>query len=257
MDERTAQPGPVDPGASHEAPYSTGYFNESLRGCVEAGRLILGQVLKNYPVRSMLDVGCGIGTWLRAAGELGIKDLAGLDGQYIDLDSVLFDPAVFVATDLSKPFRLERRFDLTVCSEVAEHFTHERAPGFVRDIAATSDVIVFSAAVPFQGGDDHFNEQWPEYWAILFRQNGFVCFDAIRDRIWNDTVAESGYAQNVFLYVKEGHDLEAKLLRYRADRRSLSRVHPKIFLTNVTRSRPLPSAVLESEIADWQVIVEA
>ena len=257
MDERTARPGLAGPGASHEVPYSTSYFEQSLRGCVEAGRLILRQVLENHQVGSLLDIGCGIGTWLRAAGELGIKDLTGLDGQYIDLNSVLFDPAVFVATDLSKPFRLPRRFDLAVCSEVAEHFPHERAPGLVRDIAATSDVIVFSAALPFQGGDDHFNEQWPEYWAILFRQNGFVCFDPFRDQIWNDAVAESWYAQNALLYVKEGHHLETKLDRYRADRRSLSRVHPKIFLTNVTRSRPLASAVLQSEIKDWQMIVEA
>jgi glycosyltransferase involved in cell wall biosynthesis/SAM-dependent methyltransferase len=247
----------VDPRASYEVLYSTSYFGQSLRGCVEAGRLVLGRVLENYEVGSMLDVGCGIGTWLRAAGELGIKDLVGLDGQYIDLNNVLFDPNAFVATDLSTPFCIERRFDLTVCNEVAEHFPHERGPGFVRDIVTTSDVIVFSAAVPFQGGDNHFNEQWPEYWAILFRKNGFICFDPFRSSIWNDAGVESWYAQNALLYIKEGHELGAKLDRYRADRHVLSRVHPKIFLTNVTRSRPLASATLEAEIQDWHTVVEA
>ena len=257
MDERTAKPGLIGPGASYEVPYSTSYFNQSLAGCVEAGRLILGQVLEHHEVGSMLDVGCGIGTWLRAASEVGIKDLVGLDGDYIDLNDALFDPAVFMATDLNKPFHLPRRFDLTVCNEVAEHFPHERGPGFVRDIVATSDVIVFSAAVPFQGGDNHFNEQWPEYWAILFRKNGYICFDPFRSSIWNDAGVESWYAQNGLLYIKEGHELAAKLDRYRADRHVLSRVHPTIFLTNVTRNRPLASATLEAEIKDWHTVVEA
>ena len=111
-------------------------------------------------------------------------------------------------TDLRKPFKHEGRFDLAVSVEVAEHLPYERAPTFVRDLAQASDIIVFSAAAPFQGGERHMNEQWPEYWAILFRRQGYVCFDLFREQCWASDDVESWYAQNVLLFVKAGHAIE-------------------------------------------------
>lgn len=56
-----------------------------------------------------------------------------------------------------------RRFDLAMTIEVAEHLTPVRADSFVEDLTRLSDVVLFSAAIPAQGGINHVNEQWQSY----------------------------------------------------------------------------------------------
>jgi len=70
--------------------------------------------------------------------------------------------------------------------EVAEHLSEARAASFVEDLTALGSVILFSAAIPFQGGEHHINEQWPEYWALMFRGFGYDCADVLRELVWAD-----------------------------------------------------------------------
>ena len=70
------------------------------------------------------------------------------------------------------PLRIGRRFDLVNCLEVAEHLDASRADSFVDDLCALGDVVVFSAAIPGQGGTHHVNEQFQSYWQERFRRNG-------------------------------------------------------------------------------------
>lgn len=238
-------------------PYDVGYYDQHLRGSLRSAKTILGQLFEHYRPASILDVGCGIGTWLRAASELGIADLQGIDGDHVEKSSLLIDERFFRPTDLRDPFELDRRFELTVSVEVAEHLPYDRGPSFVRDVVATTDIILFSAAAPYQGGRGHFNEQWPEYWAILFRSYGFDCFDPFRDSVWDNEGVEPWYAQNAFLFIKQGHPLQEKFERHRSGRRPLSRIHPQIYLINITRHRPIAGHVLDAELSDWQRVADA
>ena len=43
----------------------------------------------------------------------------------------------------------------------------------VATITKHGDAVLFSAAIPGQGGQDHLNEQWPEYWQKKFEVNGY------------------------------------------------------------------------------------
>src|SRR5438874_4807793 len=118
--------------------------------------------------RSVVDFGCGLGIWLEKFVLHGVEDYVGVDGPWVPQDDLHFRQDHFVAARLDRPLRLGRRFDLAVALEVAEHLPDHRGSTFVRTIVEHAPCVLFSAAVPQQGGTDHVNEQWPDYWAELF-----------------------------------------------------------------------------------------
>jgi Methyltransferase domain len=158
----------------------------------------LSMILSANVPRSLLDVGCGRGAWLRAAIDLGVGDIAGIDGADVPQEILRVDKANIKFCDLSKPFDLGRRFDVALCLEVAEHLPEESSQSLVSSIVAHSDTILFSAACPGQAGQHHINCQWPTYWQSLFNEQGYVCDDTLRWRIWDDVRINPWYRQNIF-----------------------------------------------------------
>jgi hypothetical protein len=140
-----------------------------------------------------------------------VSDVLGLDGSYIDRSHLEIPQACFQSRDLTQRVELDRRFDLAMSLEVAEHLPPEAASGFVAALCDASDVIMFGAAVPQQGGAGHINEQWPEYWEALFKLRGFRQFDCLRAALWDDPDVVYWYAQNTFIYVAPHHPAIAAL----------------------------------------------
>lgn len=163
---------------------------------------------------SLLDVGCGIGTWLLAAQGLGISDVFGVDGIDIPQDTLLVPKHLFAHHDLSKPIDLGRRFDLLLCLEVAEHLDPEVGEALVTSLTKHADKIFFSAATPGQPGQHHVNCQWPSYWQAIFNARGFACNDDVRWSMWSDERIEHWYRQNMFCATKNvllaGHEPRIK-----------------------------------------------
>lgn len=186
-------------------------------------------VMKLVNPHSVVDVGCGPGVWGLAFIQNGVKDVLGIDGQW-HMQQLIIPKENFVAHDLNFDLKLDRRFDLAVCLEVAEHLPRERAEGFVSMLTGYSDVVLFSAAIPSQGGDYHINGRWQDYWAALFSRRGFIPVD-FRHEIWKDERVVWWYAQNMLLYVKEAK-LETmplvKNLWKQTRLNQLSIVHPKM-----------------------------
>jgi SAM-dependent methyltransferase len=143
--------------------------------------------------KSLLDVGCGTGTWLRAALDLGAFDVLGIDGIAVPEQQLHVTRTAIELCDLSNPFDLGRRFDVALCLEVAEHLPESSSAGLISSIAAHSDAILFSAACPGQPGQHHVNCQWPSYWQALFNGEGYVCDDSVRWQIWDDKRIEPWY----------------------------------------------------------------
>lgn len=78
----------------------------------------------------MVDVGCGVGAWLRASKSLGVDEVLGFDGDHIPGDLLEIEQTEFRAADLSKPLpHVGRRLDLAISVEVAKHLPPERAGG--------------------------------------------------------------------------------------------------------------------------------
>lgn len=150
------------------------------------------------PFESILDVGCGTGTWLRAAEEVGVGELWGLDGISIDQLAFTARGANFETRDFTKPFDLGRTFDIIICLEVAEHLPEIAADVLIESICRHGSLVFFSAACPWQSGERHLNCQWPSYWQRLFNRHGFACSDDIRLLIWENRDIEPWYRQNMF-----------------------------------------------------------
>lgn len=188
---------------STDTSYDAGFYRDIMDGSYRSARAILEFLFRHHRPRSIVDFGCGVGTWLRAAGELGVDDVLGLDGEYVDRRLLQIPAGRFRPTDLARPVpRLGRRFDLAMSLEVAEHLPAARADGFVADVASAADVVLFSAAIPGQGGNGHVNERFPSYWIARFSALGFRCYDAIRPEFWGRADVEVWYRQNALVFAR-------------------------------------------------------
>lgn len=199
------------------------YIHDEVVHNFSAAREVLPLVIELCKPNSILDVGCGTGTWLKVAQELGISDIQGVDGNYVDRSMLKISTNHFHPHDLNTPFTLDRKFDLAICLEVAEHLLPEAAEDLVSTLTKHSDLILFSAALPGQGGQHHINEQWPSYWQKLFAEAGYEMQDVIRMKIWNNPKIERWYRQNIFLVVNKNHPMAKG-----ENKEVLSLIHPEL-----------------------------
>ena len=153
--------------------------------------------------QSALDLGCGSGHWLASLKDFAPQvEVLGLNIPRRTDAGHFLSESEFKPADLTAPLQLGRKFDLAICIEVAEHLPASAAETIVDSITSHADVALFSAAMPGQGGEDHFNEQWPDYWTGRFATRGFQCFDVIRPLIWENKKIALWYRQNMMLFFK-------------------------------------------------------
>jgi SAM-dependent methyltransferase len=196
--------------------------------------VIFGLLFEIFKPQSMLDVGCGLGTWLSVAREMGIHDIRGIDGAWLDKSRLRVPEHLVRVQDLENPFDFQRRFDLVSCLEVAEHLDASAAGSLVSSLTSHGDVLMFSAAIPFQGGHHHVNEQWPDYWKSLFQEKGFSPVDYLRPRIWNDRSILWWLRQNLLLFVNERALEKNGTFRELAKiAHPLSIVHPDVYMEKI------------------------
>lgn len=216
-------------------------FHERLRsGATRSAEVVVPLVLQLLHVQSVVDVGCGDGSWLATFQKLGVSDILGIDGDYLERDLLQIPLERFRPIDLTKHFHLERAFDLAMSLEVAEHLPPECASAFVESLIGAAPAVLFSAAIPHQGGDNHINEQWPDKWAALFRERGYLPIDAIRKRIWQNDAVEWWYAQNTLLFARADLLERNPALNVELDRTDLGQlsvVHPRQYLYLENRYR--------------------
>jgi len=223
--------------------YNAEFYARQQEGSLQSARRVLPHLLELVAPQSVVDVGCGVGTWLKAAAELGVRDLAGLDGAYVDRAMLQIPHEQFTAVDLTQPFRVERTFDVAVSLEVAEHLPQASAESFIESLTRLAPVILFSAAIPHQMGAHHINEQWQTWWVERFARAGYSAVDCMRPRVWDDPHVEWWYAQNMFLMVREDYLCASAVLRKERDKAAApyAVVHPRAYLARLAaaeQSRP-------------------
>jgi hypothetical protein len=152
--------------------------------------------------KSVIDLGCATGEFLLAFNELGAETIMGVDGKWVNQEYLVIPSDCFMVFDLEKQLKPTRKYDLAISLEVAEHLSKKNAEKFIKKLTQLSDCVLFSAAIPFQGGIHHVNEQWVDYWVDLFAEFDFVPFDCVRGKVWNNTEVCWWYAQNTVLFVK-------------------------------------------------------
>ncbi len=217
--------------------YDPAFFETLHEGSLRSARVIAPLLIDAVKPNSVVDVGCGDGTWLSIFFELGIKNIKGYDGNWVDRKSLYIPEKTFEAVDLSKTkIETTERYDLVVSLECGEHIEKQYADQFVESLCNLGPVVCFSAALPFQGGVNHINEQWPEYWANLFANRGFKVMDCIRPIIWHNSDVQPWYAQNIFLFADQNKiDQNPAMLKWaeKTDPKDLTKIHPILYLIKI------------------------
>jgi len=214
-------------------PYTNEYYKDLREGARRSAQAIVPLVMGLLHPRSVVDVGCGDGTWLSVFRQHGVEEILGIDREYVTGEILEIPEEEFLGHDLRFPLWMDRQFQLVVSLEVAEHLPCECAETYVDSLTRLGPAILFSAAVPSQGGTDHVNEQWPDYWVDLFREKGFVALDPIRRQIWGQPDIEWWYSQNILMFMKrESLEDRPELQAERKDTREsqLSIVHPRMLM---------------------------
>lgn len=228
--------------------YSDFYYGRILEKSRESAEVLVPLVLSLVHPTSVVDVGCGTGAFLSTFERYGVTDVLGIDGDYVKRKTLLIPEDKFMPFDLTRPLQLDRTFDLVMCLEVVEHLPPEVADTLVDSLVRLGNLVLFSAAVPFQGGKNHVNEQWPDYWAEKFGKRGYAPVDCIRKRVWQDSRVEWWYSQNALLYVKREELERNPPLLYEFERTNLTQlslVHPNRYLISADFTRPLPKLIVE------------
>ena len=194
-----------------------------------APRLIVKKLLEYYKPKSVVDFGCGLGTFLKAFKEEGVNEVLGLDGPWVNRELLkdFLSEDEFLEVDLEQENKLNKKYDLVISLEVAEHLSESKASVFVNNLVNAGNVILFSAAVPFQGGQNHINEQWVEYWQDKFEKHNYKFYDIFRRPLWNEEDIKWWYKQNMFLIVSENK--EGLLKNTNKDEKIINLIHPEHF----------------------------
>lgn len=188
---------------------------------------MLGPILRLLNPQSVYDFGCGEGIWLNVVKSLNKNiDVLGFDGKHVLKDNLKIPEDCFVTCDLSKIVR-GYRCDLALSIEVAEHIEEQYSDVFIENIVNCSDNILFSAAIPGQGGINHVNEQFQEYWIKKFEERGYIVDFSVRNYFWNNNRITPWRKQNILFFSKKGISLfpDAKPIS--------SIVHPDMFKIKV------------------------
>lgn len=168
---------------------------------LSAPREIVPYMMKWFNPASVVDIGCGLGTFLNVFKEHGVKEVLGLDGPWVDrtLLSKYLEESEFMECNLEKPISMSKKYDLAISLEVAEHLSPASSDIFVSNLVSAGHLILFSAAIPYQGGQNHLNEQWPSYWEEKFAKHNYIFRDVIRPVFWNNPEVNWWYKQNMVL----------------------------------------------------------
>ena len=234
--------------------YNRTFFDETQMTSSRSSAEIVPIIMKLLPVNRVIDLGCGTASWLSTFKAQGADYIRGVDNASVENAELQIPRECVLKHDLTKRFELQETFDLATCMEVAEHLPETCARQIVENLTRLAPVVLFSAAIPHQGGTGHINEQWPEYWANLFDEFGYVPVDALREQIWENENVAYWYAQNLIFYVKsDAVESYPELLPYarRTNKERLTNIHPKTFVKN---SKQLKNPALRVMRFGWNLM---
>ena len=172
---------------------------------ISSGNEIIKIIKQYYTPKSVIDIGCGKGMFLKCWKDSGVETIAGIDGNTLDNKDLFIDRKFIQIANLETYENVNNtKYDLAMSLEVAEHLHPENAAHFVKLLTGYSDFILFSAAIPYQAGLHHINCQPLKYWVDLFNKENFVCFDFIRPQLFaNHEKVKSFYIQNILFFVNK------------------------------------------------------
>jgi SAM-dependent methyltransferase len=189
--------------------------------------IIVPYICDHLPHESVVDIGCGIGTFLKAFKNQGVKKVLGVDGDWVKVEQLQIKEEEFLRANLEIPLSIMDKFDLVLCLEVAEHLSTYASDTLVETLTSLGNIIVFSSAIPYQGGQNHVNEQDYAYWQDKFSKKGYYYYDFFRNQFWNHNSVDWWYKQNMFLVVHESIILDESINKCKVVNSANVYVHPE------------------------------
>lgn len=205
--------------------YNKEFYKEMKERNSKVADIIMPYIIEKLSPKSIVDVGCGQGIFLEYAEKIGI-DVCGIDGEWVEKDKLMISN--FVSADLSSPLNLNRKYDLAISFEVAEHIPRENADVFIDNITRLSDVVAFSGAIPGQGGVGHVNEEYSDYWINKFEKRGYKPSNVLRKRFWKESGISPWRRQNIILFVR-GEFYDEIVDKFEEFQEIASMVHPEAY----------------------------
>jgi len=156
--------------------YDKDFFNskhrkELLFACV---RPIVSSLIKEYNPGSVADLGCGDGIYIEEFLCKGI-DVFGFDNSREGINRCKIRGINVKKFNIVKDeIGGRKKFDIAICFEVAEHIPAIHSEKIVRHLSKLSDIVIFTAAPPGQGGDNHINEQSKSFWIEKFKEYEYI-----------------------------------------------------------------------------------
>ena len=185
--------------------YSTDFYQSVTSRAVIASEVALGTILKNFVAQSVIDIGAGDGVWTSTALSIGnptrltVVDLPGSTFKLLQkVDKSIKKITLNFENDMLKN---GEPYDLGICVEVIEHISTGRALLLLDWISVNCCTVMFSGAIPGQGGTHHINEQNQSYWLNVMMARGFIPIDNIRPQLYRNGKIPQYYRNNIFFFI--------------------------------------------------------
>jgi SAM-dependent methyltransferase len=188
--------------------YNENFYKSVEVRAIETADRVIKILFESLPaIESVKDIGCGSGIWIKKFHEAKkLKRAIGFDlaEALIPNKKVLRSEIEFFPVDFENvEENIFPKTDLSIFLEVAEHLSEGTAKKIIKFICKTSDLVIFSAAIPGQGGYNHMNEHSMQYWVQLLEANKFIVFDLFRSELNKFKRLPFYYRNNIILAVSE------------------------------------------------------
>jgi len=163
-------------------------------------------IVSMFQPKSILDLGCGIGSYLEGALEGGCKDLYGIELNYDKAKKYITKNISFYikSGDITKELNLKKKFDCVLSIEVAEHVEMSQVSFFINNIIRYAEkYILFTAAPPGQPGRGHINLKKKNFWIKYIEDKGVTYKDEIVQqcvKAWSDFNTPLYILQNLMVF---------------------------------------------------------
>jgi len=211
------------------------YFHDESVHNSSSPEIIVPYLMDIFKPNSVLDIGCGLGTFLYEFKKHKVDNIVGVDGNWVDKKKLVISSNNFIEADLEKPINLNKKFDIVLCLEVAEHLVESAANTIVDSLCKHGNIIIFSAAIKNQIGQNHINEQPFSYWHKKFKVKGYEIVDLFRPVFWNDTKVQWWYKQNMFLLIHESVNKNEILAKAISFNENFEAVHPELYESRIKK----------------------
>lgn len=155
--------------------------------------------LKSKNVNKVIDIGCGPGIYTKAILDENIE------AKGYDIDS-RNDKSYIIKHNIVEQ-SINDNASCVLCIEVAEHIDEKYADIVVdRIVESSNNMIIFSAAIPGQGGDGHINCQPKEYWLEKFINKNVVRNFELESELINNVKTDihmGWFVNNVMIFIKK------------------------------------------------------